>query len=93
MFSNKVKAVGLFVVVLYVLYGGELVNVSRDPRRGYGGSTWPQDRPGRMERLGGPYGPSEQSPFGTLENPMNVSWVTPSAPTSQQLQGGGTAGY
>ena len=38
MFSNKVKAVGLFVVVLYALYGGELVNVSRDPRRGSGGT-------------------------------------------------------
>ena len=37
MFSNKVKAVGLFVVVLYALYGGELVNVSRDPRRMDGG--------------------------------------------------------
>ena len=66
MFSNKVKAVGLFVVVLYALYGGELVNVSRDPRR-MGGGFWPHDRPGWE------YGTS-----GRQGSPVDITYETAS---------------
>ena len=75
MFSNKVKAVGLFVVVLYALYGGELVNVSRDPRRGSGGGgifggggiQWTQERPGWE------YGTS-----GRKGSPVDITYETAS---------------
>ena len=60
MFSNKVKAVGLFVVVLYALYGGELVNVSRDPRRMDGGG-WGGGATSYVGVLDKP-----RAPFGTL---------------------------
>ena len=79
--NNTFKACALFAGVLYLLYGGKLVNEWRGSRRGGGGSYWPDERP------------ATRTPFaGGQGNPVDILWDNPTPPSQKFMQGTGGGG-
>ena len=63
MVNNKLKACALFAGIVFVLYGGQLTNISRNPMA-RSSQRWPQDRP-------------PQNPYGSsYDNPVTIGGTT-----------------
>ena len=72
--NNTFKACAVFAGVLYLLYGGKLVNEWRGSRRG--SSNWPDERP------------ATRTPFaGGQSNPVDILWDNPTPPHTGGGQG------
>ena len=79
--NNTFKACALFAGVLYLLYGGRLVNEWRGSRKGWYSGDWPEEQP-------------TPSYYGTARQPYDLRGGKPPyrPPTQTELAGGGGGG-